>query len=130
MGGSYFKKCFKRKTQKNGISIDIVTSEHDMSYLLRKFRVSEYGPQRSSQQHRPNAIRPNLADKTPNAFGCNLRLPTIHDHFDDGNHKKQVSILYRILWKGNFQFFQQILIFCSLRSRGKINTKFVVRSKS
>ena len=81
------------KHKKNDISIDIVTSEHDMSHFLRKFRVSEYGAQRSSQQHRPNAIRPNLAGKTPNAFGCNLRLPTIHDHFDDGKYQKQVSML-------------------------------------
>ena len=78
------------KHKKNGISINIVTSEHDMSYLVRKFRGSEDMPQRTFQNHRSYANQQDSVSKTPNAFGCNLRLPTIHDHFDDGNHQKQV----------------------------------------
>ena len=121
---SYFNKCFRRKTQKkNGISINIVTSEHDMSHLVRKFRGSEDMPQRSFQKHRSYAIQQDSVSKTPNVFGCNLRLPTIHDHFDDGNHQKQVSMRYRIQWRGNFQFFEQFLIFCCLRSRSNKDAK-------
>ena len=111
------------KHKKNWISINIVTSEHDMSYLVRKFRGSEDMPQRTFQNHRSYANQQDSVSKTPNAFGCNLRLPTIHDHFDDGNHQKQVSMLYRILWKGNFQFSEQFLIFCSLRSRSNKDAK-------
>ena len=106
---SYFNKCFRRKTQKkNGISINnIVTSEHDMSYLVRKFRGSEDMPQRTFQNHRSYANQQDSVSKTPNAFGCNLRLPTIHDHFDDGNHQKQVSMLYRIFClKRNNKFWR------------------------
>ena len=121
------------KHKKNGISINIVTSEHDMSHLARKFRGSEDMPQRSFQKHRSYAIQQDSVSKTPNVFGCNLRLPTIHDHFDDGNHQKQVSMLYRIFFlktTTKFEFtndrlscFQKAVSICLLlRSQQKIKT--------
>ena len=132
---SYFNKCFRRKThKKTGISINIVTSEHDMFHLVRKFRESEDMPQRSFQKHRSYAIQQDSFSKTPNVFGCNLRLPTIHDHFDDGNHQEQVSMLYRIFFlkttTTKFEFkndrlscFQKAVSICLLlRRQQKIKT--------
>ena len=139
----YFEKWFRRKTQKKDISSKIVTSEHDMSWLVRKFRGSEDMPQRSIPTHAYIPTQRNSWKKRPNLFGHNLQLPANHDGFEDGNHQKQVTMLYRILWKGNFQFSkhssfsvtwgrgvmktqtipEQPFIVGSVRSRGKIKVK-------
>ena len=93
----YFEKWFRRKTQKKDISSNIVTSEHDMSWLVRKFRGSEDMPQRSIQTHAYIPKQRILRRKSFNSFGHNLQLPSNHDRFEDGNHQKQVTILYRII---------------------------------
>ena len=83
------------KHKKNGISIFIVTSDHDMSSLLRKFRGSKDMPQRSRQKHGTYAMAQDSTDAKPNPSVDNLQLPTNGEHFEDGNHQKQVSMLYR-----------------------------------
>ena len=84
------------KHKKNGISIFIVTSDHDMSSLLRKFRGSKDMPQRSRQKHGTYAMAQDSVDKKTNPSVDNLQLPTNGEHFEDGNHQKQVPLLYRI----------------------------------
>ena len=98
------------KHKKNGISIFIVTSDHDMSSLLRKFRGSKDMPQRSRQKHGTYAMAQDSVDKKTNPSVDNLQLPTNGEHFEDGNHQKQVPMLYRILWNGNFFFFSEFFI--------------------
>ena len=105
------------KHTKKDISPNIVTSEHDMSWLVRKFRGSEDMPQRSIQTHANIPKQRILRNKSFNSFGHNLQLPSNHDRFEDGNHQRQVTMLYRILWTGNFQFSEQFFIFCYLRPR-------------
>ena len=73
------------KHKKKHISSKIVTSEHDMFWFVRKFRGSEEMPQRI------------LWNKSFNSFGHNLQLPSNYDRFEDGNHQKQVTMLYRII---------------------------------
>ena len=85
------------KHKKKDISSKIVTSEHDMSWLVRKFRGSEDMPQRSIQTHAYIPKQRILRRKSFNSFGHNLQLPSNHDRFEDGNHQKQVTMLYRII---------------------------------
>merc|ERR1711951_62595 len=49
-------------------------------------------PQRRFQKHGYIATQRICCNKRPNLFGRNLRLPTNHDAFEDGNHQKQVTI--------------------------------------
>ena len=111
------RSVLDEKHTKKDISSNIVTSEHDMSWLVRKFRGSEDMPQRRIQTDAYIPTQRNSWKKRPNLFGHNLQLPANHDGFEDGNHQKQVTMLYRILWTGNIQFSEQFFIFCYLRSR-------------
>ena len=91
------RSVLDEKHTKKDISPKIVTSEHDMSWLVRKFRGSEDIPQRRIQTDANIPTQRYSWNKRPNSFGPNLRLPANHDGFEDGNHQKQVPILYRII---------------------------------
>ena len=54
-------------------------------------------PQRSIQTHAYLPKQRILWNKSFNSFGHNLQLPSNHDRFEDGNHQKQVTMLYRII---------------------------------
>ena len=64
-----------------------------MSDLARKFRGSEDMPQRTLQKHGYIPKQRHSWNKTINSTEDNVGLPTNHDHFEDGNHQKQVTIL-------------------------------------
>ena len=99
------------KHKKNDISNFIVTSDDDISPLLRKFRGGKDMLQRSRQKHGRYAMAQDSTDAKPNLSVGNLQLPTNGDHFEDGNHQKQVSMLYRNIVERKFLFFLGVLNF-------------------
>ena len=111
------RSVLDKKHKKNDISSQIVTSDNDMSELVRKLRGSRDLLQRRSSGDGYIPKEQYSWMKTIVLSEYNLRLPTNHDHFEDGNHQKQVTTLYGILWTGNFQFSEQLLIFCYVRLR-------------
>ena len=127
------RNALKEKLKKNDISSIIVTSDNDMSELVRKFRGSRDLPERRSSG---DGYLPNHHyswKKTINLPQYNLRLPTNHDHFEDGNHQKQVTMLYGInclkkatkfvVTKYRLPCFQKVVLVCFLlRRQQKIKT--------
>ena len=99
------------KHKKNDISNFIVTSDDDISPLWKKFRGGKDMLQRSRQKHGRYAMAQDSTDAKPNLSVANLQLPTNGDHFEDGNHQKQVSMLYRNIVERKFLFFLGVLNF-------------------
>ena len=67
--------------------------------------------QRSRQKHGTYRLAQDSTDAKPNPSVGNLQLPTNGDHFEDDNHQKQVSMLYRNIVERKFLFFLGVLNF-------------------
>ena len=87
------RSVLDKKHKKNDISSQIVTSDNDMSELVRKLRGSRDLLQRRSSGDGYIPKEQYSWKKTIVLSEYNLRLPTNHDHFEDGNHQKQVTML-------------------------------------
>ena len=127
------RSVLDKKHKKNDISSQIVTSDNDMSELVRKLRGSRDLLQRRSSGDGYIPKEQYSWKKTMVLSEYNLRLPTNDDHFEDGNHQKQVTTLYGIIClkkatkfvvtKYRLPCFQKVVLVCFLlRRQQKIKT--------